>query len=141
MRVCWNRQQLLLLVSRPHVWISFTSMLLITTLPLRRLWQLFNNSMKVSVYNSNKAGVFRQFSFAEGKFKEFGLSNYASWEVADIYHICKRNGWVLSTVYQGMYNAITRMVEGELFPALRHFGLCFYAYNPVRNAAIRSCLF
>ena len=141
MRVCWNRQQLLLLVSRPHVWISFTSMLLITTLPLRRLWQLFNNSMKVSVYNSNKAGVFRQFSFAEGKFKEFGLSNYASWEVADIYHICKRNGWVLPTVYQGMYNAITRMVEGELFPALRHFGLCFYAYNPVRNAAIRSCLF
>ena len=97
--------------------------------------------MKVSVYNSNKAGVFRQFSFAEGKFKEFGLSNYASWEVADIYHICKRNGWVLPTVYQGMYNAITRMVEGELFPALRHFGLCFYAYNPVRNAAIRSCLF
>ena len=89
--------------------------------------------MKVSVYNSNKAGVFRQFSFAEGKFKEFGLSNYASWEVADIYHICKRNGWVLPTVYQGMYNAITRMVEGELFPALRHFGLRFYAYNTVRN--------
>ena len=23
------------------------------------------------------------------------------------------------------------MVEGELFPCLRHFGLRFYAYNPV----------
>jgi hypothetical protein len=37
----------------------------------------------------------------------------------EIYHICKANGWVLPTVYQGMYNAITRDVEKELFPALR----------------------
>ena len=48
------------------------------------------------------------FDFLAGKFKELGLCNYASWEVADIYHICKRNGWVLPTVYQGMYNPITR---------------------------------
>ena len=45
---------------------------------------------------------------AEGKFKEFGLSNYAAWEVVDIYHICKAKGWVLPSVYQGMYNPITR---------------------------------
>ena len=69
---------------------------------------------------------------------------------ADVYHICKRNGWVLPTVYQGMYNPIVRyatistanvtldvchclprMVEAELLPAVRHFGLRFYAYNPV----------
>ena len=46
--------------------------------------------------------------YVEGKFKEFGLSNYAAWEVVDIYHICKARGWVLPTVYQGMYNPITR---------------------------------
>jgi len=69
----------------------------------------------------------------EGKFKELGLSNFAAWEVADVYHTCKRNGWVLPTLYQGMYNATTRMVESELFPALRYFGLRFYAYNPVSN--------
>ena len=45
---------------------------------------------------------------AEGKFKELGLSNYAAWEVADVYHICKKNGWVLPTIYQGMYNPITK---------------------------------
>jgi len=39
----------------------------------------------------------------EGKFKEFGLSNYAGWEVVDIWHRCKEKGWVLPTVYQGMY--------------------------------------
>lgn len=32
---------------------------------------------------------------------------------------------------QGMYNATTRQVEKELFPCLRHFGLRFYAYNPL----------
>ena len=28
---------------------------------------------------------------------------------AEIYYICKQNGWILPTVYQGMYNAITRL--------------------------------
>lgn len=68
--------------------------------------------------------------YKEGKFKELGVSNFASWEVVDAYHICKRNGWVVPTVYQGMYNPITRSVEGELFPALKHFGIRFYSYNP-----------
>ena len=48
------------------------------------------------------------YMYIAGKFKELGLCNYASWEVADIYHTCKRKGWVLPTVYQGMYNPITR---------------------------------
>lgn len=26
---------------------------------------------------------------SEGLFREWGLSNYASWEVVDIWHICK----------------------------------------------------
>jgi len=69
--------------------------------------------------------------YKDGKFREFGLSNYASWEVADIYHICKQNGYVLPTVYQGMYNALTRDIELELIPCLRRFGIRFYAYNPL----------
>ncbi|XP_065054632.1 aflatoxin B1 aldehyde reductase member 2-like [Rhopilema esculentum] len=74
--------------------------------------------------------------YQEGKFKEFGLSNFKSWEVVNVYHICKANGWVLPTVYQGMYNALTRHVEGELFPALRKFGLRFYAYNPLAGGLL-----
>lgn len=30
-----------------------------------------------------------------------------------------------------MYNATTRQVEKELLPCLRHFGLRFYAFNPL----------
>ncbi|XP_004592478.2 aflatoxin B1 aldehyde reductase member 2-like [Ochotona princeps] len=67
----------------------------------------------------------------EGKFVELGLSNYAAWEVAEICTLCKKNGWIQPTVYQGVYSAITRQAEKELFPCLRHFGLRFYAYSPL----------
>jgi aflatoxin B1 aldehyde reductase len=69
--------------------------------------------------------------YKAGGFKELGLSNFQSWEVVQIYHICEKRGWVVPTVYQGMYNCITREVERELFPALRTLGIRFYAYNPL----------
>ncbi|XP_028731105.1 aflatoxin B1 aldehyde reductase member 3 [Peromyscus leucopus] len=72
----------------------------------------------------------------EGKFVELGLSNYASWEVAEICTLCKKNGWIMPTVYQGMYNATTRQVEKELLPCLRHFGLRFYAFNPLAGGLL-----
>ncbi|KAI3369942.1 hypothetical protein L3Q82_024747 [Scortum barcoo] len=72
----------------------------------------------------------------EGKFKEFGLSNYASWEVAEIVSICRHNNWVAPTVYQGMYNATTRQVETELLPCLRYYGMRFYAYNPLAGGLL-----
>jgi aflatoxin B1 aldehyde reductase len=74
--------------------------------------------------------------FREGKFRELGLSNYAAWQVADAWHICRRNAWVLPTVYQGMYNSITRDVERELFPSIRSFGIRFYAYNPLAGGLL-----
>ncbi|KAI1878348.1 uncharacterized protein JN550_000530 [Neoarthrinium moseri] len=67
----------------------------------------------------------------QGYFKRFGLSNYAAWEVAQISEICIRNGWKRPDVYQGVYNGLHRSVEAELFPALRHYGIAFYAYNPL----------
>lgn len=85
--------------------------------------------------------------------KEFGLSNFNSWEVAEIYYIAKSHGWVLPTVYQGIYNALQRSIETEcvsnvaptsswiwaywhffrfrLIPCLHKFGIRFYAYSPL----------
>uniref|UniRef100_A0A2I3HMU2 NADP-dependent oxidoreductase domain-containing protein n=1 Tax=Nomascus leucogenys TaxID=61853 RepID=A0A2I3HMU2_NOMLE len=67
----------------------------------------------------------------EGKFVELGLSNY-------ICTLCKSKGWILPTVYQGMYNATTWQVEMEPFPCLGHFGLRFYAYNPLAGGLLTS---
>uniref|UniRef100_A0A3B4GTW0 Aflatoxin B1 aldehyde reductase member 2-like n=1 Tax=Pundamilia nyererei TaxID=303518 RepID=A0A3B4GTW0_9CICH len=72
----------------------------------------------------------------EGKFKELGLSNYVSWEVAEIVCICRHNNWIVPTVYQGMYNATTRQVETELLPCLRYYGMRFYAYNPLAGGLL-----
>jgi aflatoxin B1 aldehyde reductase len=46
----------------------------------------------------------------QGKFVQFGLSNFAAWEVAEVYNICKERGWVKPTVYQAMYNAISKLI-------------------------------
>ena len=73
----------------------------------------------------------------QGKFKELGLSNFPAWMVADAWHICRSNGWVLPTVYEGIYNPLTRKAETELKAALDHFGLRFCAYNPWRRASHR----
>src|SRR5882757_4591942 len=53
----------------------------------------------------------------EGLFEEFGVSNFSAWEVAEASEIAARHGWIRPSVYQGMYNAITRAVEPELFNA------------------------
>ncbi|TVY50884.1 Aflatoxin B1 aldehyde reductase member 3 [Lachnellula cervina] len=65
----------------------------------------------------------------EGYFRRFGISNYASWEVAQICEICERNGWVKPVVYQGVYNALHRGVEPELFPCLRTGGYLTSRYT------------
>ena len=71
-----------------------------------------------------------------GRFKRFGLSNYAAWQVADIYRICEREGYPLPTVYQGMYNALTRDVERELLLCLKEFDIAFYVYNPLAGGVL-----
>ncbi|KAK4186176.1 putative aflatoxin B1 aldehyde reductase member [Podospora australis] len=66
-----------------------------------------------------------------GKFITFGISNFTAFEVAEIVMTCKYNNWVRPTVYQGMYNAITRSIEPELIPACRRYGLDIVVYNPL----------
>ena len=72
----------------------------------------------------------------EGKVRELGLSNYPSWQVVDIWHKCEEYGCPHPTVYQGMYNALCRNVESELFPAIRQLGMRFYAFNPLAGGLL-----
>ncbi|KAI0832287.1 Aldo/keto reductase [Hypoxylon sp. FL0890] len=65
-----------------------------------------------------------------GKFKRFGLSNYASFEVAEIVMTCQHNGWVRPTVYQAIYNCLFRTIEDELIPTCRRYGIAVDIYSP-----------
>lgn len=72
----------------------------------------------------------------QGKFKELGLSNFPAWMVADVWHRCDRNGWVKPSVYEGIYNPLTRKAEMELNAALNNFEMRFYAYNPMAGGLL-----
>ena len=70
--------------------------------------------------------------------------------------ICRANGYIQPTAYQGIYNAIhrcavlvfllpspllignSRKVEPELFPCLRKYGISFYEFNPREHHAFYS---
>jgi aflatoxin B1 aldehyde reductase len=67
----------------------------------------------------------------EGKFRELGLSNFPAWLVSEVYNICKQRDWVLPTIYQGLYNPLSRHAERELSQALDYYSMRFYAYNPL----------
>lgn len=74
--------------------------------------------------------------YKEGKFKIFGISNYTAYEVAEIVTLCKAYNLVRPTLYQGRYNCLTRDVEAELIPALRHYGLDMVVYNPIAGGLL-----
>ena len=74
--------------------------------------------------------------YRRGKFRRFGLSNYPAWQVAYIHAYRASRGYVTPTIYQGMFNAITRDVERELLPALRALGMAFEAYNPLAGGLL-----
>jgi aflatoxin B1 aldehyde reductase len=69
--------------------------------------------------------------FKEGAFRRWGVSNYMAWEVAAMCELCRAHAYPLPEVYQGVYNTLHRSIEAELLPCLRHYGLAFYAYNPL----------
>lgn len=69
--------------------------------------------------------------YQQGAFRRLGLSNFTPQEVEDVVKLSKERGWVAPTVYQGIYSAVARRCEEELFPTLRRHGLSFYAYSPV----------
>jgi len=72
----------------------------------------------------------------EQKFTELGLSNFPAWMVADVWHICDSHGWVKPTVFEGVYNPLTRKAETELNACLDNFGMRFYAYNPMAGGLL-----
>jgi aflatoxin B1 aldehyde reductase len=69
-------------------------------------------------------------AYKDKKFAKFGLSNYSPQEVEEIVKLCVDNNWVKPTVYQGQYNAISRLSETDLLPILRKHGMSYYAYSP-----------
>lgn len=73
---------------------------------------------------------------AQGKFRELGVSNFPLSLVCEMLPLCDGLGCPRPTVYEGVYNALSRKAERELFPALDGLGMRFYAYNPLAGGML-----
>ncbi len=71
-----------------------------------------------------------------GKIRYFGISNYRSWRLALICHLCDRLGIDRPVVSQPYYNAMNRMPEVEHLPACGHFGLGVVPYSPLARGVL-----
>ncbi|KAL2813942.1 NADP-dependent oxidoreductase domain-containing protein [Aspergillus cavernicola] len=74
----------------------------------------------------------------EGYFNRLGISNYQSWEVAQIVEVCERNGWVKPSLCQGLYNVLQRAIEPELIPCLRHYQIPLHVGQPTCGGFLSS---
>jgi aryl-alcohol dehydrogenase-like predicted oxidoreductase len=66
-----------------------------------------------------------------GKVRYLGVSNFASWQIADILGLCELKGFVKPVISQNIYNLLLRDVEQELMPCLAAHKMGMAVYNPI----------
>jgi aryl-alcohol dehydrogenase-like predicted oxidoreductase len=73
---------------------------------------------------------------AQGKVLYLGVSNFPSWRIAEIVHVCADAGIQPPIVCQPNYNAVSRSAELEVLPACGHFGLGVANYSPLARGIL-----
>ncbi len=66
-----------------------------------------------------------------GKVRYPAVSNYAAWQVCEIYWIAAKNGFKPPYISQPMYNLLARGIEEEYLPFCKRFGVGIVPYNPL----------
>lgn len=74
--------------------------------------------------------------YEQGKIRGFGLSNFPAELVKTIYSLCKSNTWILPSVYEGLYNPLSRKIEFELEDCLSSLNIRLYSYNPLAGGLL-----
>src|SRR4051794_27825261 len=72
----------------------------------------------------------------EGKVRYVGHSNFTPWQVGDADWVARTRGHERFVSAQNEYSLIERRVEGELVPALQHYGLGLLPYFPLANGLL-----
>ena len=67
----------------------------------------------------------------DGKVRYIGISNYASWQAADILWTAELKNLIKPVVTQNVYNLLTRGIEEELLPFCREHKIGLTVYNPI----------
>jgi aryl-alcohol dehydrogenase-like predicted oxidoreductase len=77
---------------------------------------------------------------AQGKVVYVGSSNFAGWDLATAQLTAARRHFLGLVSEQSHYNLETRMVELEVIPACRHFGLGLIPWSPLAGGLLGGAL-
>ena len=72
----------------------------------------------------------------EGKIRWIACSNYAAWQIAEMFAISSERGFRAPLVAQPMYNVLARGIEQEYLAFTEHFGVSNVCYNPLAGGLL-----
>lgn len=73
---------------------------------------------------------------ASGKAARWGVSNFASWQILEIFHACDRTGLARPVVSQQLYNLLVRQLDLEYLRFAAKYGLHTTVYNPLAGGLL-----
>lgn len=76
----------------------------------------------------------------DGKIVYVGSSNFAGWDIATACQEARRRGMLGLVSEQSIYNLNNRMVELEVLPACRHYGLAVIPWSPLDRGLLAGIL-
>jgi aryl-alcohol dehydrogenase-like predicted oxidoreductase len=71
-----------------------------------------------------------------GKIRNFGVSNFRGWRIAEIMRCCERQNVAPPIVCQPYYNLLNRMPEVEVLAACDHYGIGVASYSPIARGVL-----
>ena len=71
-----------------------------------------------------------------GKIGAWGVSNFASWQVGDLLHLCAAHGWSRPRVSQVVYNLLIRQLDLEYFAFAKAHQVHTTVYNPLAGGLL-----
>jgi aryl-alcohol dehydrogenase-like predicted oxidoreductase len=71
-----------------------------------------------------------------GKIRWFGCSNFAAWQIADLWWTAQAGGIVAPISAQNEFNLLSSGVEVSLFPALNRYGMGLLPYYPLARGLL-----
>jgi aryl-alcohol dehydrogenase-like predicted oxidoreductase len=77
---------------------------------------------------------------AQGKILYVGSSNFAGWDIATAQHTAARRNFLGLVSEQSVYNLDNRMIELEVVPACRSYGLGLIPWSPLAGGLLGGAL-
>src|SRR5262249_42697892 len=72
----------------------------------------------------------------QGKVLYVGSSNFAAWHIAQAQEFAKQRNFLGLASEQSVYNLMKRVVELEVLPACRAYGMAFLPYSPLAGGML-----